>query len=245
VNGATAFGNNTKVDGASDIYPWQPQNVMMVPPADSVEAVSVVTNRFDAEQGAAAGAAINVTLKSGTNQFHGAAWEYHTNSDLKVRSFFYYGASNPKNILNQFGLNLGGPIKKNKLFFFADRERYMQRTLYSGFQTVATDTLKQGNFNGTGTTVYDPTTGNTASGTGRTTFPNNTIPANVMSTAAQKMAALLSEPNQPGVVTNDYFYAADYAFTRDNIDGKLNYNPTDRTTIFVRYEAALAPNPQI
>jgi hypothetical protein len=238
VNGATAYGNNTKVDGASDIYPWQPQNVMMVPPAESVEAVSVVTNSFDAEQGAAAGAAINVTLKSGTNQFHGAAWEYHTNSDLKARNFFYYGANNPKNILNQFGLNLGGPIKKNKLFFFADWERYMQRTLYSGFQTIGTDALRQGNFNGTGTTVYDPTTGNTANGTGRTPFPNNMIPGNVMSSAALKMVSLLPEPNQPGTVTNDYFYAADYAFTRDNVDGKLNYNPTDKTSVFVRYGAA-------
>jgi hypothetical protein len=238
VNGATAYGNNTKVDGASDIYPWQPQNVMMVPPAESVEAVSVVTNSFDAEQGAAAGAAVNVTLKSGTNQFHGAAWEYNTNSALKARNFFYYGANNPKNILNQFGLNLGGPIKKNKLFFFADWERYMQRTLYSGFQTVATDALKQGNFNGTGTTIYDPTTGNTATGTGRTPFPNNTIPANAMSAAALKMAALVPGANQPGGISNNYFYAASWAFTRDNVDGKLNYNPTDKTSLFVRYGGA-------
>ena len=238
VNGATAYGNNTKVDGASDIYPWQPQNVMQIPPAESVEAVSVVTNSFDAEQGAAAGAAINVTLKSGTNQFHGAAWEYHTNSDLKARNFFYYGANNPKNILNQFGLNLGGPIKKNKLFFFADWERYVQRTLYSGFQTVATDALRQGDFTGTGATIYDPTTGNTNNGTGRTPFPNNKIPANMLSSAAMKMAALVPEPNQATGITSNYFYAASWAYNRDNVDGKLNYNPTDKTALFVRYGVA-------
>ena len=239
VNGATAYGNNTKVDGASDIYPWQPQGVMTVPPAEAVESVSVVTNSLDAEQGAAAGAAINVTLKSGTNDFHGAAWEYHTNSDLKARNFFYYGAKNPKNIMNQFGLNLGGPIKRNKLFFFADWERTEQRQLYSGFQTVATDVLKQGDFSGTGTTIYDPSTG-TATGTGRQPFPNNKIPTSAMSAAALKMAALIPQPNQPGGVSNDYFFAGGWSFGRDNIDAKINYNPTDRSAIFVRY--SIAPN---
>jgi hypothetical protein len=237
VNGATQFGNNTKVDGASDIYPWQPQYVMQIPPAESIEAVSVVTNSFDAEQGAAAGAAVNVTLKSGTNQFHGALWEYHTNSELKARNFFYYGGKNPKNILNQYGLNLGGPVKKNKLFFFADWERYDQRTLYSGFQTVATDALKQGDFSGTGTTIYDPNTG-LSNGTGRTPFPNNKIPGSAMSSAALKMVSLLPAPNQPGGIPNDYFYAANWSYTRNNVDAKVNYNPTDRTAIFVRYGVA-------
>jgi hypothetical protein len=239
VNGSTAFGNNTKVDGASDIFPWQPQNVMMVPPAESIEAVNVATNSLDAEQGAAMGAAINVTLKSGTNQFHGAAWEYHTNSDLKARNFFYYGGSNPKNILNQFGLNLGGPIKKNKLFFFADWERYLQRTLYSGFQTVPTDTLRQGNFVGTGTTLYDPSTGS-SSGAGRSQFAGNIVPLSRISPAAMKMISLIPEPNiaTASGISNNYFYAANWAFTRDNVDMKINYNISDKTTMFVRYGAA-------
>ena len=235
VNGATSFGNNTKVDGASDIFPWQPQNVMMVPPAESIESVNVATNSLDAEQGATVGAAINVTLKSGTNQFHGAAWEYHTNSELKARNFFYYGGSNPKNILNQFGLNIGGPIKKNKLFFFADWERYVQRTLYSGFQTVPTGALRQGNFTGTGTILYDPNTG-TATGTGRTQgqFVGNIIPVSRMSQAALKMIALIPEPNIPTAsgLSNNYFYAANWAFTRDNVDLKINYNISDRSTMF-------------
>src|ERR1039458_2587811 len=147
--------------------------------------------------------------------------------------------SDRKNIMNQLGLNLGGPIKRNKLFFFADWERTEQRQIYSGFQTVATDVLKQGDFSGTGTTIYDPSTG-TATGTGRQPFPNNKIPTSAMSAAALKMAALIEHPTTPGGVSNDYFFAGGWSFGRDNIDAKINYNPTDRSAIFVRY--SIAPN---
>jgi hypothetical protein len=120
VNGGFNTSNNMKLDGASDAYPWQPHIAAYIPPSDAIQTVSIVTNSFDAEQGNAAGSAINAIIKSGTNQYHGAAWEYNTDSALKARNFFYYGATNPKNIVNQFGLDVGGPIKKNKLFFFAD-----------------------------------------------------------------------------------------------------------------------------
>jgi len=234
VNGSTMTGNNMKLDGASDIYPWLPQIASYVPPAEAIETVNVVSNSFTAEQGMAAGSAINATIKSGTNTFHGAAWEYNTNSDLKARNFFYLGSSNPKNILNQFGLDVGGPIKKNKLFFFADWERTEQRQLYSTFQTVANDSLRQGNFAGTGTTIYDPTTG-TSSGTGRTPFPNNQIPAAMIASAAAKLISLIPEPNIAGGIPNDYFASGDWKFRRDNIDTKINYNPTDKLAIFGRY----------
>jgi hypothetical protein len=237
VNGSTVTGNPVKLDGASDIYPWQPMMAAYIPPAEAIATVSVVSNSMDAEQGFASGAAINAIIKSGTNQFHGAAWEYNTNSDLQARNYFYAGTKIPKNILNQFGLDLGGPIKKDKLFFFADWERTVQRTLYSSLQTVATDPLRQGNFSGIGTVIYDPATG-TSTGAGRTPFPNNTIPAGEISPAAAKMIALLPEPNTPATVANDYFAAADWQFNRDNVDMKINYNPTEKSTIFGRYSIA-------
>lgn len=197
-----------------------------------------MTNSFDAEQGMASGSAVNVTIKSGTNQFHGGAWEYHTNSALKTRNFFYQGNRNPKNILNQFGLDVGGPIKKNKLFFFADWERTVQRQLVSGFQTVATSALRQGNFAGAGITIYNPFTG-AANGTGRETFPGNQIPASLLQPAALKMAALLPQPNQPGV-SNNYFAVANSQFRRDNVDMKINFNPNQNSSIFGRY--SISPN---
>ena len=148
VNGASYNNNATRLDGALDLYPWLPEIVAYVPAAEAIQTVNVVTASFDAEQGMAGGSVVNVAIKSGTNQFHGAAWEYNQISALKARNYFYYGVNNPKNIINQFGGNLGGPIKKNKLFFFGDWEVTDKRANVSALETVATDPLRQGNFTG-------------------------------------------------------------------------------------------------
>ena len=234
VNGGADTSNSTRIDGTAVLNFWEGNIIAYVPPAEAIDAVNVVTASFDAEQGQAGGSVVNVAIKSGTNDFHGAAWEYNTNSALKARNFFYYGANNPKNILNQFGLAMGGPIRRNKLFFFADWERYMLRQSVSGLQSVPTASLRQGNFAGTGATIYNPFTGN-PDGTGRTPFANNQIPANLLSPAAMKMAALLPQPNQGSGISNNYFGSASLQFTRDNVDMKINYNPNDRSTIFGRY----------
>ncbi len=177
VNGASYNNNATRIDGALDLYPWLPEIVAYVPAAEAIQTVNVVTASFDAEQGMAGGSAVNVMIKSGTNSFHGAAWEFNQLSALKARNYFYYGATNPKNIINQFGGNFGGPIKSNKLFFFADWEDTDKRANVSALQTVATSALAPGNFSATGTNIYDPRTG-AANGTGRTVFPGDKIPSN-------------------------------------------------------------------
>lgn len=242
VNGASYSNNNTRIDGTADIYSWLPEIAAYIPPEEAIDTINIVTNSFDAEQGMAGGSAVNVIIKSGTNQFHGSAWEYNTISALKARNFFYYGANNPKYILNQFGGTFGGPIIKNKLFFFGDWEDTQRRQAESGLFTVPDDSLKAGNFAGTNTIIYDPTTG-TAAGTGRLPFPGNAIPANLLSSAAAKMAALIPEPNQPTYAalgpSNDYFAAGSYSFRRNVFDVKVNYNPTASTTIFSRYSISL------
>jgi hypothetical protein len=235
VNGASYNNNATRIDGALDLYPWLPETAAYIPSSEAIQTVNIVTASFNAEQGMAGGSAINVAIKSGTNVFHGAAWEYNTVSALKARNYFYYGATNPKNIINQFGGNFGGPIKKNKLFFFGNWEVTDKRANVSAFETVATDPLRQGNFSASGVTIYDPQTGN-ANGTGRTPFPNNMIPATRFASASSKMIALTPEPNQSTASpTNDYFGSADYASTHHNIDTKVNYIPTDKSSIFARY----------
>lgn len=236
VSGGSDTSNSTRIDGTGDPNFWELNIIAYVPPAEAIESVNIVTGSFDAEQGQAGGSVANVTIKSGTNAFHGSAWEYNTNSDLKARNFFYYGANNPKNVLNQFGVSVGGPIIKNKLFFFGDWERYLLRQSVSGLQTVATDALRQGNFNGTGATIYNPNTGN-ADGTGRTPFPGNQIPASMLSSAAQKLISLIPEPNLSNGISNDYFGSASLRYTRDNVDLKLNYNPTEKSSVFGRYSA--------
>jgi hypothetical protein len=146
VNGGADTSNSTRIDGTAVLNFWEGNIIAYVPPAEAIEAVNIVTASFDAEQGQAGGSVVNVAIKSGTNTFHGSAWEYNTNSDLKARNFFYYGTNNPKNILNQFGASLGGPIKKNKLFFFADWERYMLRQSVSGLQSVPSDPVLLANW---------------------------------------------------------------------------------------------------
>jgi hypothetical protein len=240
VNGASYNNNNTRLEGASDLYPWLPEIAAYIPASEAIQTVNVVTASFDAEQGMAGGSVVNVFIKSGTNQYHGNAWEYNQISALKARNYFYYGATNPKNIVNQFGGNFGGPIRKNKLFFFADWEETNKKANVSAFETVATDPLRQGNFAGTGTTIYDPSTGN-ANGTARVPFAGNVTPSSRIAFASAKMISLMPEPNQSSsssTVTNDYFGSADYSSVHHNIDSKVNYIINDKSTMFVRYSAS-------
>src|SRR4051794_10452761 len=239
-NGMPQSSNNTKLDGATISHPWLPRLVAYLPPGEAVETVNVVSNSFDAEQGMAGGAAMNVTIKSGTNAFHGGGWEFLTNSVLKARNYFYclYSCTGdpnraPKNVQNQFGGMLGGPIVKNKLFFFADWERTTRRLAASAQRTVPTAALRAGNFNGTGTTVFDPNTG-AADGSGRTPFPGNVITSARIDTAAAYMAGLIPLPNQ-SVFPNNYLAVAGYEFRRDNIDTKITFNPTSKLQLFGRY----------
>lgn len=235
VNGSSYNNNGTRIDGAVNGYPWLPEIIAYVPPAESIQAVSVSTGNYDAEQGMAGGSAVNVTMKSGGNAFHGAAWEYNTISKLNAKNFFYRGGPNlPKFINNQFGLTSGGPIKKNKIFYFADWERTMKRQAASGTYTVPNDLMRAGNFSFTTAKIYDPTTG-TATGTGRTQFPGNIIPTSRLSFAAMTMAALFPEPNTGTGVSANYFGVNRYFFNRDNIDIKINYNPNYKSSVFTRY----------
>jgi hypothetical protein len=232
-NGVSHSNNNTRLDGATVSFPWLPHIVAYVPPAEAVETVNIVTNSFDAEQGMAGGAAVSVAIKSGTNDYRGSGHWFHTNSALRARNHFFVGTEIPKNILNQFGGTFGGPIKKNKLFFFGNWERTARRQNASAFRTVPTEALRRGDFAGTGALIYDPATGN-PNGTGRQLFPDNRIPANRLDPIALKMIALIPAPNLATFPSN-YFATGTYQFDRDNLDFKVNYNPATQATMFVRY----------
>jgi hypothetical protein len=233
VNGASYSNNNTRLDGATVSYPWLPHIVAYVPPADAVEAVNIVSNSFDAEQGMAGGSAISVSIRSGSNDFHGSAHWFHTNSAVRARNFFNVNPKVGKNILNQGGGTFGGPVKRNKLFFFVDWERTVRREFRSAFRTVAPEQVRRGDFSGTGASIYDPNTGS-PDGTGRQLFPGLIIPATRIDPAAAKMLALVPAPNQTTFPSN-YFAAGSYEFNRDNFDAKVNYNPTDKSSVFARY----------
>ena len=89
VNGTNRNNNNTRVDGAGDVFVWLPHHTAYVPPSETIETVNITTDSFDAEQGMAGGAAVTVTTKSGTNQWHGVAFAFWDNNHLQARNFFY------------------------------------------------------------------------------------------------------------------------------------------------------------
>jgi len=242
VNGVSRMQNNTRIDGAGVVYPWLPTNTVYVPPAESIQTVNIVTNSFDAEQGLAGGAAINLTIKSGANDFHGVGWGYDTNSRFLARSFFQpvNQPQIPKNILAQYGYAVSGPIIKNKLFFFTDFERTTQRsTARTTLFSIAPASLRpdaQGNisFAGTGAVIYDPLSN--PDPRLRTPFPNNVIPANRIDIAAKELIARMPLPNVCATCfTNNFAPSGVAIFNRNNWDAKVNYNVNDKMTLFARY----------
>jgi hypothetical protein len=166
-----------------------------------------------------------VQTKSGNNQLHGSAFEYHTNQHLKAKPFFLpQGQSNPKLISNQFGGTTGGPIKKDKLFFFLRYEGNYDHQNASRFTTVPTAAIRRGDMSESPRPVYDPATGD-ATGAGRIAFANNMIPASRISPISQKIVNLTPLPNLPGL-TNNFFATGPFAYDRHIVDTKLNWNAT-------------------
>ena len=156
VNGVESMGNTTRIDGAINTYGWLPYLIAYVPPADAIQTVNIATNSFNAEQGVAGGSSINVIIKSGTSQFHGSVFEYNQLFNTNARGYTQTAASFPrvpKNIFNQFGFSVGGPVYipkiltgKKKLFFFQDFQRTTRRQLITGTQTVPTSPMLSGDF---------------------------------------------------------------------------------------------------
>ena len=238
VNGTNRNNNNTRVDGASDVFVWLPHHTVYVPPEETIEAVNISTDSFDAEQGMAGGAAVTVTTKSGTNQFHGVGFAFWDDNKLQARNFFYYGAGTPFSLHNIDGGTLGGPLVRDKLFFFGSWEGNWERTNYSALNTVPTPLQRNGDFSSFGTTIYDPNTGD-SSGKGRGAFANNVIPPSLLSPIALKLQSLIPEPNLPGTVSN-YFSSGLQALNRNNFDIKVDWNRTSNHHLFFKYSIMLA-----
>ena len=234
VNGTSRSSNNTRIDGATSTNVQLPWVSSYVPGLEAIETVNVVTNSFDAEQGLAGGAAINVQTKSGSNAMHGSVFEYHTNQNLKAKPFFLpQGQSNPKLVDNQFGGTIGGPIRKDKLFYFFSYEGNYNRQNASRFNTVPTAEIRAGDMSASPRPIYDPSTGD-ASGANRQAFPNNIVPASRISSISRKIIDLTPLPNLPGL-TNNYFATGPFAFDRHTLDSKVNWNATPKLSAFVRF----------
>jgi hypothetical protein len=240
VNGASRSSNNTRIDGVSTTNVWLPHVAAYVPALESLETVNVVTNSFDAEQGLAGGSVINVQIKSGTNKLTGSALEYHANEALRAHNYFDPpGTEKGKWRYNQFGGTIGGPVVRNRLFYFASYENTRDQRDVSQTVSVPTPALRRGDLSAAPNPIYDPRTGN-PDGSGRTAFPGNIIPPGLIDPIAQKIIGLMPLPNLRGpdgefLETRNYFVQAPFTFNRWTLDTKVNWNATSKLNIFARY----------
>jgi hypothetical protein len=242
VNGANTASNNTRIDGASAMNIWLPHIASYVPALESIANVNIVTNSFDAEQGLAGGASINVIIRSGTNDLSGALFHYHQGNWSQARNPFLPANQDvPKFVYNQFGGRLGGALIKNKLFYFGSYEGTLDRRFAFGLYSVPTPAMRRGDLSeqsGLGpaqrSQIFDPDSGPRD---GRTPFPGNIIPpSRIHPLSARLMRDLPAEnlPNPLGLPAQNFVGTAPAAFDRHTIDSKVNYNINDRWTAYAR-----------
>ena len=215
-------------------------NVAYVPSIDGLREFKVETDPYSPDLGRSAGAQIRLESKSGTNQYHGSLFEYLRNSSLDAKNYFdRQDVPIPQFQQNQFGGSLGGPIKRDKLFFFLNYEGFRSRRGQTIFGTVPTPLMKLGNFQEEGRQIFDPLTTRVdpanSAGAIRDPFPNNIIPANRFNTVSAYFAKnLYPDPTGPGLISN-YATSAKDRTQRDQMNARVDYSPSVKDTLFARF----------
>lgn len=241
VNGTTEQTNNVRIDGASSYNPNLTHMTGINPALESIAVVNVVSSSFDAEQGLAGGAAINLQIKSGTNDVKGSAFWYHNNQRLQAYPYFSdRGDAKPKFISNQVGGTIGGPIKKNKAFYFVSYERTSENSNATRFIKVPDAAMRAGDFSASPLPIFDPMSSAVGDEASRTPFQDNMIPESRVNRASRILAddSDWSLPDRPGVgalgLNRNKLAGITYAFERHQIDSKANFNFSDKWTMFAR-----------
>jgi outer membrane receptor protein involved in Fe transport len=261
VNGQLREGNNTQIEGIDDNERTGLLQIL-IPPLEAIQTVDVSTSNFDAELGRASGAVTNVILKSGTNSYHGAAYEFIKNSYFNARNFFDQSVGHLA--YNYFGGNIGGPIKKNKLFFFGDYLKVYDHEANTNTTSIPTTAFRSGDLSASTTPIYNPFSGN-ADGTGRTQLiatsapsvatvpgPNGTpvdafnpactnaagckniVPSALINPISAKLIGLLPQPIN-AQSTNNYFALLPFHKDTDFVDAKVDANLTDKDRLSGRF----------
>ena len=210
IGGGTPSSNNYMVDGiaAENFTSGGLQTPLSI---DATEEFRLIVRNPSAEYGRSGGGFINLISKAGTNEYHGSVYEFHRNENLNANDFFSNRAGRVKGplVFNQFGATFGGPIKKDKTFFFFNWEKLMQRNLARATRTVPTSLQRGGDFSQTRTAagaliaIHDPFTTRTDPANPanriRDAFPGNVIPANRLSPVARAVMGYYPAPNTTGV----------------------------------------------
>ncbi|HKR28320.1 MAG TPA: carboxypeptidase regulatory-like domain-containing protein [Acidobacteriaceae bacterium] len=240
VNGQRSEFNNFLLDGLdNNAYGTSNQgfsNQAIPPSPDAINQFRVETNNYSAEFGRASGAVVNVSINSGTNQVHGKLWEYHRNTILNAIGPFSPPtnkltgkAQKPELVRNQFGGAIGGPIHRDRLFYFADYEGNRQVQAQYSAATVPTDLQRKGIFQtttGAPVPLRNPITG--------TVYANGIVPQADWNPLAIAVINALPSPNVSGFA-NNYVSFPRATLTDNKGDGRLDYIWSSKTTLFGRY----------
>ncbi len=236
-NGQRNRDNNYMLDGVDNNETWL-QTVVLFPNVEALEEFKLQTSNYSAEFGKSLGGVVNLQIKSGTNDFHGSVYEFGRNSKLDANNWFNDRATparpKPDFSQNQFGATLGGPIIKDKTFFFADYQGLRITSGQTYLSTVPTMKMRQGDFSELNRVIYDPLTGKP--------FPGNIIPPGRWDPAsANIIQQLYPEPNTAGTVTssgqtiNNYLINPNMTREDNQFDVKVDHRLTNNNRFFVRY----------
>jgi len=242
--GNTGLQNAFLLDGARNVnYIRGLDNFrrdMVRPPLDALREFSVQTSNFSAEYGAAAGGVVNAITKSGSNRFHGSAYDFVRNDRLDAQN--YFAASRPLLVRNQYGGSLGGPIKRDRAFFFAAYEGVHQRDEVPSTAVVPTVLERVGNFSqtlnaaGALVPIYDPNTTVVSGATARrTAYPGNIIPGTQLNAIGVQLASLYPLPNAPTFGVNIYKRNAPERIDVKNGIARGDIQISKRDSLFARY----------
>jgi hypothetical protein len=223
INGSRPRTNEYLYDGISVLQP-EPGQVVYYPIVDGMEEFKLNVNAYSPEYGRSNGGTVMVIGKSGSNQFHGDAFEFLRNEALNARNLFARPGPKPEFRRNQYGVTFGGPIQSNKTFFFVDWQGTRLRTGITRFSVVPTLAQRQGIFT---QAIFDPTT------SPRTQFANNTIPQNRIDSIALQVLEHYPLPNVSGA--NNFVRTANEPDNQDQADFRVDRYFGEKHRVFGRY----------
>ncbi|MBX3276424.1 MAG: TonB-dependent receptor [Acidobacteria bacterium] len=252
VNGTQPNSNTTRVDGAVSVNVWLPHHAGYIQPVETIETVNIATNNFDADIGMAGGAAQTVVTKSGTNEFRGSAFWFFNGDKLNANSFFNNANGLVRAPLsrNTFGGTVGGPIKKDKVFFFTSWEQFRDRRTGNFTYTVPTDKMRNGDFSEVAASyanfrLFNPNTGDATSGVGREAFANFMIPSAMISPIARSVMNFYPRVNSTRDINanqllDDFIQQRTVEVDRGNYDGRLTWQRTREHSIWGKFSTLRA-----